>query len=189
MLVAILNLGFFIIEVIASQIIGSVSLLADSVDFFEDAGVNFLIFLSFAWSLKARNRLARFFAFFLLVPATLTVITAIGKGTNPEAPEPLVLSLISICALAVNVYCAFALAGHRKTEGPLIQAAWLAARNDSIANFAILAGALVSLVLDTGWIDIAIGVGIFILNADAAVVILRHSRLESQQIKVQNPDH
>lgn len=181
MLVAVLNLVFFAVEVVASQILGSVSLLADSVDFFEDAGVNFLIFLSFAWSLRARNRLAKFFALFLFVPAILSVITAVGKGTTPEAPEPLALALISICALAVNVFCALALAKHRKTDGPLIQAAWLAARNDSIANLAILAGAGASLVFNTGWIDIAIGVGIFALNADAALVILRHSRLESEQ--------
>lgn len=181
LLVALLNLVFFAVEVVASQVIGSVSLLADSLDFLEDASVNFLIFLSVSWTLLARNRLARFLALLLLVPATMTIITAIGKGFSPETPEPIALSLISLAALAVNLYCAYSLARHRETDGTLIQAAWLAARNDAIANVAIFLGAMLSLVIRTGWIDIAIGVGIFILNADAAMVILRHARLESKE--------
>ena len=43
-LVALLNLGYFGIEFTVALAIGSVSLMADSVDFLEDAAVNLLIF-------------------------------------------------------------------------------------------------------------------------------------------------
>jgi Co/Zn/Cd efflux system component len=42
-LVAILNLAYFGVEFAVALAIGSVSLLADSIDFLEDASVNFLI--------------------------------------------------------------------------------------------------------------------------------------------------
>jgi len=42
-LVALLNLAYFGIEFTVARVIGSVSLFADSVDFLEDASVNFLI--------------------------------------------------------------------------------------------------------------------------------------------------
>ena len=42
-LVALLNLAYFGVEMAVALSIGSVSLLADSADFFEDAAVNFLM--------------------------------------------------------------------------------------------------------------------------------------------------
>ena len=42
-IVALLNLGYFGIEFAVAVAIGSVSLFADSIDFLEDASVNFLI--------------------------------------------------------------------------------------------------------------------------------------------------
>ena len=45
-LVAILNLAYFGIEFAVAGAIGSVSLFADSIDFLEDASVNFLILVA-----------------------------------------------------------------------------------------------------------------------------------------------
>src|SRR5215212_8051347 len=47
-LVALLNLGYFGVEFAVALAIGSVSLFADSVDFLEDASVNFLILAALA---------------------------------------------------------------------------------------------------------------------------------------------
>ena len=49
-LVALLNLGYFGVEFAVALAIGSVSLFADSVDFLEDASVNFLILAALGWS-------------------------------------------------------------------------------------------------------------------------------------------
>lgn len=43
LIVALLNLAYFGVEFVVALRIGSVSLLADSADFFEDAAVNILI--------------------------------------------------------------------------------------------------------------------------------------------------
>jgi Co/Zn/Cd efflux system component len=61
LLVASLNLAYFGIEFAVALAIGSVSLFADSVDFLEDASINFLIAVALGWSAAWRARLERTF--------------------------------------------------------------------------------------------------------------------------------
>ena len=53
LVVAALNLAYFVVEVSVALAIGSVSLLADSVDFLEDTAINLLIALALGWPLRA----------------------------------------------------------------------------------------------------------------------------------------
>ena len=92
-LVALLNLDYFGIEFAVALAIGSVSLFADSVDFLEDASVNFLIFAAVGWSLKHRAQVGMALAGILLIPALATLWTAWGKFNVPVAPEPGLLTL------------------------------------------------------------------------------------------------
>src|SRR5450756_1150668 len=62
LLVAGLNLSYFGVEVVVALAIGSVALLADSVDFLEDTAVNLLIALALGWSLRARARTGKMMA-------------------------------------------------------------------------------------------------------------------------------
>ncbi len=85
------------------------------------------------------------------------------------APEPLALSLTGLGALAVNLACALMLARYRHHAGSLTRAAFLSARNDVLANVAIIgAGAVTALLWRTAWPDVVVGLGIGLLNADAA---------------------
>jgi len=54
--VALLNLGYFAVEFAVARTIGSVSLFADSVDFMEDAAVNFLILAAMGWTRQRRAK-------------------------------------------------------------------------------------------------------------------------------------
>lgn len=67
--VAALNLAYFGVEFAVALHIGSVSLLADSVDFLEDAAVNFLIFAALGWSARRRAQVGMALAGVLLAPA------------------------------------------------------------------------------------------------------------------------
>ena len=55
LVVALANLLYFGVEFAVARRIGSVSLLADSVDFLEDTSVNLLIAVGLGWSVKARG--------------------------------------------------------------------------------------------------------------------------------------
>src|SRR5882724_5541422 len=137
--VAILNLAYFGVEFAVALAIGSVALFADSVDFLEDASINLLIAIALGWSATGRARLGMGLAGVLLVPGLATLWTAWGKFMAPTPPAPLPLTLAGLGALAINLSCAFMLARFRKHSGSLTRAAFLSARNDTVANVAIIA--------------------------------------------------
>jgi Co/Zn/Cd efflux system component len=178
-LVAILNLGYFGIEFGVALVIGSVSLFADSIDFLEDASVNLLIAFALGWTPRNRARLGMLLSGILLVPGLATLWTAWSKITTPVAPEPLPLSLAGLGALVVNLSCALMLARHRHHSGSLTQAAFLSARNDALANVAIIAAGLVTAFLwSTAWPDLIVGLAIAAMNADAAREVWSAAREE-----------
>ena len=59
LVVAMLNLSYFFVEFAVALVAGSVSLLADSVDFLEDTAINLLIFTALGWPLAGGPRWAR----------------------------------------------------------------------------------------------------------------------------------
>lgn len=180
-IVASANLAFFGLEFAVALAIGSVSLFADSVDFLEDASVNFLILIALGWSARNRARLGTALAAILLAPAFATLWMAWRKFNVPVAPEPLPLSLTALGALIVNLGCAFLLARFRRSGGSLTRAAFLSARNDAIANIAMIAaGLVIAFVWRTAWPDLIVGLGIAALNADAAREVWTVAREEHQ---------
>ncbi len=168
-IVALLNLAYFGVEFAVALAIGSVSLFADSVDFLEDASVNFLIAVALAWSMAWRARVGMALAAILLVPGLATLWMAWDKFQAPLPPDPVPLSLAGAGALAVNLLCAFLLVRWRRHGGSLSRAAFLSARNDAAANIAIIASAGVTATLwHSAWPDLIVGLAIAAINADAA---------------------
>src|SRR6476620_7030241 len=92
-LVALLNLSYFGIEFAVARAIGSVSLFADSVDFLEDASVNFLILIALRWRPARRAQVGMALAGFLLIPGLATLWTAWQKFSSPIPPAAIPLSL------------------------------------------------------------------------------------------------
>jgi Co/Zn/Cd efflux system component len=159
--VAGLNLAYFFVESGVALAIGSVSLLADSVDFLEDTAVNLLVFLALGWSLAAR-------AVVILVPAAAAAWQAFAKFGNPTAPDPLSLVLTAGGAVVVNLLCTVLLTRVRHAGGSVTRAAWLAARNDVVINLAIIAMGVLTAVTSSGWPDIVLGLVIVVVNVSAA---------------------
>jgi Co/Zn/Cd efflux system component len=179
--VALLNLGYFGIEFAVALAIGSVSLFADSVDFLEDASVNVLIALALRWSTRQRAHLGMALALILLAPAIAGIWTAATKLLAPVVPAALPLTLTGLGALVINLCCALMLARVRDHSGSLTKAAFLSARNDALANIAIIAAGLVTALLwRSVWPDLIVGVGIAVMNADAARAVWRAAHKERQ---------
>lgn len=166
--VAALNLAYFGVEFAVALAIGSVALFADSVDFLEDAAVNLLILLALGWSTRARAAVGIGLGLLLLAPSIATLWTAWGKLGHPVPPAAIPLSLTGLGAFAINLGCALLLARWRTTGGSLSRAAFLSARNDTIANVAIIAAGGLTALTVSPWPDLAVGLGIFLMNLDAA---------------------
>ncbi|MEO7862271.1 MAG: cation transporter [Nitrospirales bacterium] len=177
-IVAVLNLAYFGVEFAVALAIGSVSLFADSVDFLEDASVNFLIVIALGWNAISRARVGMALAGILLIPGMATLWTAWGKYMVPLPPAFLPLSLAGVGALVINLSCAFMLVQFRTHSGSLTRAAFLSARNDALANVAIIAAGVVTAYTLSGWPDLIVGLGIAAMNADAAREVWSAAREE-----------
>jgi Co/Zn/Cd efflux system component len=178
--VAALNLGYFGIEFAVAAAIGSVSLFADSIDFLEDASLNILILLAVGWSLRRQAQLGMALAGILLIPGLATLWTVFEKLTAPVAPAAVPLSLTGAGAMLVNLAAALILLRHRHIGGSLTRAAFLSARNDVLANVAIIAAGLVTAATLSAWPDIVVGLGIAAMNADAAREVWQAARKEGR---------
>ncbi len=176
--VGLANLSYFFIEFAVARQINSVSLLADSIDFLEDAAVNFLILMALGWPAKVRAWVGTLLSLMLLIPAVALVWAVWEKFAAPTPPEPWLLSSVGMGALVVNLVCAFVIARHRHHPGSLVKAAFLSARNDALANVAIIGAGLVTLFWLSGWPDLIVGIGILIMNLDAAREIWAAARDE-----------
>ena len=117
----------------------------------------------------------------LLVPGVATVWTAWQKFLVPLAPAPVPLSITGLGALVINLFCAFLLVRFREHRGSLTRAAFLSARNDAAANIAIIGAGLLTAATLSPWPDLAVGLGIFGLNLDAARQVLSAARAEHRQ--------
>jgi Co/Zn/Cd efflux system component len=182
-LVVLLNIAYFGIEFAVAVAIGSVSLFADSIDFLEDSSINFLIIRGASVDgpqprprrYGARGHSARAWAGDPL-DGLAEVQHSGASGTGcPNTHRA--------GALAVNLFCALTLARHRHHSGSLTRAAFLSARNDTLANVAIIAAGLVTAFLwQSAWPDLIVGLGIAAMNADAAREVWEAARDEHRAI-------
>ena len=179
--VAALNFAYFFVEFVVANAIASVSLFADSIDFLEDASVNFLVLVALGWSVQRRAAVGMFLALLLLVPGAATAWMAWQKFQTPVPPGVFAWSMTGLGALLVNVGCAFMLASVRNVAGSLSRAAFLSARNDAYANLAIICAAAVTHFWVSAWPDLIVGVGIFLLNLGAAHEVYEAARKEARQ--------
>lgn len=167
--VALFNLAYFFVEVGVAVAIGSVSLMADSVDFLEDVAVNALIFIALGWPLARRATAGKAMAVVIVAPAIAAIWQAVVKFQSPDAPEVASLLVTGCGAVLVNALCAWLLSKQRNRGGSMTKAAWLAARNDVIVNLAILVMAGITWgMVPNGWPDLILGVLILALNFTAA---------------------
>ena len=183
LIVALINFAYFFVEFTVALAAGSVSLLADSVDFLEDTSVNLLVFIALGWPLARRARLGKALALVILTPAAFAGWQATQRFGDPRAPDVAPLVLASLGAIAVNGMAAWLLARVRQHGGSLSRAAFLSARNDVLVNLSIIAMGVVTLWTDSGWPDLVLGCFIIALALHSAWEVWEVSEEERLAVK------
>lgn len=168
LVVAMLNLSYFFVEFAVALVAGSVSLLADSVDFLEDTSINLLIFVALGWPLAKQAAIGKVMAVIILGPAAVAAWEAIQRLADPVAPDVVPVVLASLGAIAINGTSAWLLIHVRHHGGSLSRAAFLSARNDVLVNVAIIGMAVITLWTTSGWPDLILGCLIIGLALHAA---------------------
>ncbi|MCT2176325.1 cation transporter [Brachybacterium muris] len=183
-IVAALNLIACVVEGVIAWRIGSVALFADAADFLEDFLINTLVLVAAGWPLASRRKASYALAGLILLPAIAALWTAIHRILEGGTPQPLVLGATGAGALVVNLVCAVLLMRLRSGHGSLGRGAWLAARNDALANVLIIAAGAVMLVWASPVPDIVVGLVIAAVNAGAAVEVFREAREEHPELEL-----
>jgi Co/Zn/Cd efflux system component len=171
------NALMFAIEIGAGIAAGSVSLLADAIDFFGDAA-NYALTLSVlslgvAW--RARAALAK--AASMLLFGVLVLGRAAWAASSGAAPEPLTMGLVGLLALAANLGVAFLLYAYRQGDANM-RSVWLCTRNDAIGNVAVLLAAVGVFGTGTRWPDLAVAAVMATLALSAGYSVVRQARRE-----------
>ncbi|EDM84110.1 MULTISPECIES: cation transporter [Limnobacter] len=179
----IVNLGMFIVEVASGLKAGSVSLLADSLDFFGDAA-NYavsLFVLGMALSIRAKAALVKGATLGIFGVGVLA-FTAYRLWTG-QVPEPLTMGVIAVLALVANVAVALMLYKWREGDSNM-QSVWLCSRNDAIGNVAVVAAAGLVAWTGSAWPDLVVAVLMATLGITAARTIIAQAWRELNQTSV-----
>ena len=173
----VLNATMFAVEFGASWQSGSVSLLADSIDFFGDAGNYALSLAVLGMAATTRAKAAVFkaacmgvFGLFVLAKAAWNL----QAGTPPEA---FTMGTIGGVALAVNGGVALMLYRFRTGDANM-RSVWICSRNDAIGNVAVMLAALGVFGTGSAWPDLAVAAVMGVLALSGAWSVLRQARVE-----------
>lgn len=184
LIVALLNLAGCLVEGALGVHAGSASLLADAADFLEDFLINALVVAALGWSVSSRRKASYGLAALILIPAVAAISMAVLHLIRQEQPEPITMSATATCAMVLNVVCATILIRLRDRDSALTTGAWLAARNDVLANVLVLAAGVVTLVYPAVWPDVACGLVIGFINLTAAKEVFEQARAEDPEVEM-----
>ncbi|WP_224399732.1 cation transporter [Corynebacterium poyangense] len=182
--VAGLNLLGFALELAIATVIGSAALFADAADFLEDFLINLLVLTALGWSVASRRKASFGLAGLILLPAIAACGTAALKIISGDPPEPLTLSGTAVFAMVLNLLCALLLMRLRGASTALVRGAWLAARNDVLANILILLAGVLTMVWWSAWPDIVAGLIIGAINFSAAKEVYEQARAEDPELEL-----
>ena len=177
-IVALLNLAYFLIEFSAAVKINSVSLFADSIDFLEDTFVNLLIFFSYLITSTLRPKISKILVIIILLPGLTALWAAWEQLMRPSVPEAFELTIVGLGALLINFICTIILMRFSKNDESLTKAAFLSARNDVLSNFTIITAGLTIMIYPSIWPDLIAGIIVFSINFDAAYKVYKAANEE-----------
>jgi len=173
----VLNAAMFVVELGASWASGSVSLLADSIDFFGDAGNYALSLAVLGMALPARSKAALFKAACMGAFGVFVLGKALWNLQAGLVPEPATMGVVGFAALAVNVGVAWMLYRYRTGDANM-RSAWICTRNDALGNVAVMLAALGVFGTGSAWPDLVVAAVMGTLALWGAATVLAHARGE-----------
>ncbi len=173
----VVNAGMFLAEIAAAASSGSVSLLADSIDFFGDAANYALSLAVLGMALSARSRAALVKAACMGAFGIFVLARAAWWASTGATPEPIMMGAVGLLALSANVAVAFLLYRHRVGDANQ-RSAWICSRNDAIGNVAVMLAALGVFGTGSAWPDLGVAILMAVLAIWGAATVLRQARGE-----------
>ena len=185
----VVNAAMFAVELFAGFQAGSLSLLADAIDFAGDA-LNYGVPLAvLAPALAWRARAALLKAVSMMGFGVYILAQAVWSLWHGEVPAALTMGAVALLALAANVGVATLLYAFREGDANM-RSVWLCSRNDAIGNLAVMGAALSVLGTHTAWPDLAVAAVMASLALHGGWQVLRQAREElHDEAHSPNPNH
>ena len=173
----VVNAGMFLVELAASWNSGSVSLLADSIDFFGDAANYALSLAVVGLALSIRSRAAIFKALCMGGFGVFVLGKAVWNLRAAIPPEAATMGAVGFVALVANAGVAWMLFRFRGGDANM-RSVWLCSRNDAIGNVAVMLAALGVVGTGSAWPDLLVAAVMAVLALTGVASVLAQVRRE-----------
>lgn len=170
----LVNLAMFAVEIGAGLKAGSVSLLADSLDFLGDSANYAISLWVLGMVLTWRARAAQFKAVSMLLFGLAVLGMALWHWWQGEVPNAPTMGVVGTLALLANLGVAVLLYAYREGDSNM-RSVWLCTRNDAVGNLAVLAAALGVFGTGSAWPDLIVASIMAALAITAAIQVLRQA--------------
>jgi Co/Zn/Cd efflux system component len=172
--VLVINASMFFVEISAGVYAGSVSLLANAVDFLGDSASYAISLFVLSKSLRWRAGAAllkglSMGAFGLWILGTV-IYNAIVTGT----PVASVMGSVGLMAMVANLVAALLLYQYRNGDANM-RSVWLCTRNDVLGNIAVVIAASGVFATGSQWPDLAVALILASLALHASVQVLKQA--------------
>ena len=173
----IVNAAMFLVEIGAGFQSGSLSLLADAVDFAGDA-LNYAVSLAvLASALAWRARAAILKAVSMMGFGLYVLGAAVWSLWHSEVPQATTMGAVALLALVANVAVAWMLYAFREGDANM-RSVWLCSRNDAIGNVAVFMAALGVFGTGSAWPDLLVASLMAALALQGGWTVMRKARRE-----------
>jgi cation diffusion facilitator family transporter len=176
-LALVLNGFMFALELAASWTSGSLSLLADSIDFLGDAANYALSLAVLGMAQSARSRAALVKAACMGAFGVFVLSQALWRLRVGSAPEPATMGAVGFLALAVNGGVAWMLYRYRTGDANM-RSVWICSRNDALGNLAVMLAAVGVFGTGSAWPDLMVAGAMAALALWGAATVLTQARGE-----------
>ncbi|MDD4962929.1 MAG: cation diffusion facilitator family transporter [Gallionella sp.] len=176
----IINAAMFAVEIVGGLQSGSVSLLADAVDFAGDAANYGITLTVLSMGLAWRSRAAMVKGLSMAAFGLFVLGKAGWAAINGIPPEPMTMGAIAVLALFANGGVALMLYTFRDGDANM-RSVWLCSRNDAIGNVAVMLAAAGVFGTGSNWPDLLVAAIMAWLALSSGVAVIRHANQELMQ--------
>ncbi|MHB1237640.1 MAG: cation transporter [Gallionella sp.] len=172
-----INVAMFAVDILGGVKSGSVSLLADAVDFAGDAANYGITLAVLAMGLAWRSRTAMVKGISMMAFGLFVLARSGWAAMSGIPPEPATMGAIAVLALLANGGVALMLYAHRDGDANM-RSVWLCSRNDAIGNVAVMLAAAGVFGTGSGWPDLLVAVIMAALALTSGIAVTRQASRE-----------
>jgi Co/Zn/Cd efflux system component len=174
--VLIINVSFFIIEMVTGILSDSMGLIADSLDMLADGIVYGLALFAVGGTIARKKNIAKFAGYFQILLATIGFSEVIRRFVGIEKmPDFKTMIVVSIFALIANAVCLFLLQKGKSKEAHM-QASMIFTSNDVIINLGVIVAGGLVFWTNSIYPDLIVGIIVFLIVGQGALRILKLSK-------------